>query len=316
MNENIRTAKLKNLIRNVFQEGKLSHSYMISGPKNIGKSELSLELSKILQCNNSKYFCDVCSDCKNIDKRNHMYVREIVPISQGKNQKNTIPIKEIYNLKKFLIFSATQNYYKIIIIHLAEYLSVEAQNSLLKILEEPQNKSIIILTTSNPKTLLQTIRSRSQKISLTPTASSRININSKTNIKDDLSELLSAGKVNKINKILNSSDVEIGDIQKRIADTLKTLDLGIVTKLELAKNLAFDPEKTRSTLDILLLVFHDQLKSQIIKNKSLTSRLGFSYTPKEPSELHKKIQLIQDTKDYLEKGFSSRLVLENLFLNL
>ncbi len=316
MIENKRTIKLKNLIRKNFQEHKLSHSYLISGPENIGKLKLTHELAKILQCTNSKSFCSACSDCKNIDINNHLFVREIVPTSKGKSQKSNISINEIYELKNFLVFSAPENYYKIIIINSAEYLSVEAQNSLLKILEEPQKKSIIFLTTADQKKLLPTIHSRLQKISLTPSASSRTYLRSENDSRCHLSELLENGKINKFKKIFQSSNEEKIQLKKQIKKASEISELNIIQKFELAKNLAYNAGESQVILNILNCIFHDQLKSWILKSPSLLSKLDIKYKPIQVKKLSKNIRLIQITKDRLEGGFSPKLVLENLLLNL
>ncbi len=82
--------------------------------------------------------------------------------------KNSIIIDQVRQIKDYLAYtkSSSADLQKIVIINNSELLTVDAQNSLLKILEEPPKQVLIILTTTNAQILLPTINSRSQRIDL------------------------------------------------------------------------------------------------------------------------------------------------------
>ncbi|AEI88902.1 AAA family ATPase [Candidatus Midichloria mitochondrii] len=120
--------KGKKILINAFQNNKLSHSYILSGPKGIGKYLLAVEFSKTLLNNKSR---QASPDLMVIQ-------------STTENKKHSsININEIQELESFLRFTSANNSYRIGIVDGVEYMNYSAANALLKILEEPGNKTII-----------------------------------------------------------------------------------------------------------------------------------------------------------------------------
>ncbi|CAG7597957.1 MAG: hypothetical protein AB8V23_04875 [Candidatus Midichloria sp.] len=137
--------KGKKILINAFQNNKLSHSYILSGLKGIGKYLLAVEFSKALLDNKSKQASpDLMVIQSAIENKKHI----------------SINIDEIRELESFLRFTSANNSYRIGIIDGIEYMSYSAANALLKILEEPGNKTIIFLITNSISSVIPTIRSR------------------------------------------------------------------------------------------------------------------------------------------------------------
>lgn len=131
------------LIR-AFQQGKLAHSYLISGNDTIGKEQLIKEfLVFLLGPKKSELRVDVI---------------EVNP------EKNEISIGQIRRLKEQLSLSPWSSPCKIGIIRQAEYMNQEAQSAFLKLLEEPKGNTLLLLETYHSSLLLDTIRSRSQEL--------------------------------------------------------------------------------------------------------------------------------------------------------
>lgn len=145
------------LDRSVFSH-KLAQTYIFAGPEDLGKSTLALAFARnliISDINETRDFSSVNSDL-------HILSRE--------TGKKNISIEAVRDFIKMLSLSSFLNSYKIGIIKDAESLSPEAASALLKTLEEPRDKVIIILLTSSVDLLMPTIVSRSQVLYFYPVA--------------------------------------------------------------------------------------------------------------------------------------------------
>lgn len=136
--------------------GKLAQTYIFSGPEDLGKSTVALSFARNL----------ILAD--NGETRDFSAVNSDLHILSREGGKKNISIEAVRDFVKMLSLSSFLNSYKIGIIKEAETLSPEAANALLKTLEEPREKVIIILLTSSLESLLPTIVSRSQVLYFYP----------------------------------------------------------------------------------------------------------------------------------------------------
>ena len=150
-NENL----IEFLDRSLFQN-KLAQTYIFAGPEDLGKSTVALAFARNL----------IISDTS--ETRDFSSVNSDLHILSREPGKKNISIEAVRDFIKMLSLSSFLNSYKIGIIKEAETLSPEAANALLKTLEEPRDKVIIILLTSSIDLLLPTIVSRSQVLYFYP----------------------------------------------------------------------------------------------------------------------------------------------------
>lgn len=141
--------------------GKVSGSYIFCGPDNLGKTTVANYFAKSLVCTGGKKNISPCGECPACQQVEKGIYGDINLIKKEKDKKN-ISIEQIREIIKTLGLSSFLNSYKIGIIKQAETLTIEALNALLKTLEEPKAKVVIILITSNIEALPATIVSRSQ----------------------------------------------------------------------------------------------------------------------------------------------------------
>ncbi len=138
----------------------VSHAYIFSGPRGSGKTSIARLLAKAMNCRNRKdgQFepCNKCSSCLEIMKGNSLDLIEIDAASHR-------GINEIRDLKEGIKFSPTKEKYKIFIIDEAHQLTKEADNALLKTLEEPPPYAIFILATTEIHKVIPTVISRCQR---------------------------------------------------------------------------------------------------------------------------------------------------------
>jgi len=148
---------------------KVAGSYIFCGPDNLGKTTVANYFARSLVCQNSEKGagslpCGECQDCQQVEKGVH---GDIHLIKKEKDKKN-ISIEQVREFIRTLGMSSFLNPYKIGVVKHAEYLSSEAANALLKTLEEPRKRVIIILVTTDITALPTTIVSRSQILKFNP----------------------------------------------------------------------------------------------------------------------------------------------------
>ena len=152
--------KIKNDLKQVLQNNHISHSYMFIGNKGIGKSKFAKEFAKGILCNSDiNKPCLSCKSCIEFDNNNNP---DFYYIYLG--EENSIKIETIRLMQKKVQELPIVSKRKVYIIDDAEYMTKEAQNCLLKTIEEPPEFVTVILITSNENRILNTIKSRCLKI--------------------------------------------------------------------------------------------------------------------------------------------------------
>ncbi len=147
--------------------GTLPHAFLIVGPLGSGRSTLAREIAAALNCESRNSFdqalpCGVCNCCKRIHEGNFPDVK----ILEKQKDKATIGVDAIKDFREDMFLSSTESDYKIYIIDDGECMTHEAQNALLKVLEEPPSNVIIIILATEGDKILTTIKSRAQHIAM------------------------------------------------------------------------------------------------------------------------------------------------------
>ena len=140
----------------ILEQGQLNHAYLFSG--NFGSLEMALFLSKSLFCSEKTgiFPCEKCRNCKLIEQEEFPDVTIIKPLNQ------VIKTERIRELVGQFAQSGIENQRQVFIIEQAEKMHVNAANSLLKVIEEPQSEIYIFFLTDDEEQMLPTIRSRTQ----------------------------------------------------------------------------------------------------------------------------------------------------------
>ena len=144
-------------IRNAVSENKVSHAYIMNGERGSGKKMLANLFATTLQCEKGGPDpCNECHSCKQAESGNHP---DIIHVTHEK--PNTISVEDIRTqVNNDILIKPYQGPYKIYIISEADLMTPQAQNALLKTIEEPPEYAVIFLLTENAQMLLPTITSR------------------------------------------------------------------------------------------------------------------------------------------------------------
>ncbi|EII6780643.1 TPA: ATP-binding protein [Clostridioides difficile] len=294
----------KKYLTNSIKKNKLNNAYMFEGMDGIGKKKFADELSKLL-----------------LDYENLENSLDYVLI---KPDGNSIKIAQIRNLQSDIVIRPHKDY-KIYIINNAEKMTVEAQNALLKTLEEPPNYAIIILVTNNKESLLETIKSRCDIIKFSPIPIEdlkRYLIN--TGIEEERAQLLAIFSRGSIENALNlSQSSEFSMMREDIQQYIQImLDKNIVEILNIPNNMEKYRGKIIALLDMMINYFRDiiLLKENVNKNMLINvDKLVFIQNMSGKisySQLSKIIDIIEDAKSKIKSNCNFNISIQVMSLNI
>lgn len=144
----------KETLKKAVDLNKISHSYMFVGISGIGKKLIAKEFAKMILCIDQNKYCNKCKSCIEFDSDNNPDFSIIEP------DNGSIKIGQIRDMQKSVSEKPIISANKVCIIDDADLMTVEAQNCLLKTIEEPPEYMTIILIGTNENSFLATVKSR------------------------------------------------------------------------------------------------------------------------------------------------------------
>jgi DNA polymerase-3 subunit gamma/tau len=144
-------------LKNAIEKDRVAHAYIFSGARGVGKTTAARILAKALNCVHGPTAspCGVCDSCRDVATGNSL---DVIEIDAASNRG----IDQIRELREMVRYAPAGSRNKVVILDEAHMLTTEASNALLKTLEEPPDRVIFVLATTQPEDLEDTIRSRSQ----------------------------------------------------------------------------------------------------------------------------------------------------------
>ena len=157
--------QLKEHLQNAIAMNKVSHAYIINGERNAGKEFIAKVFAMALQCEQKEAEpCGECHSCKQALSNNQP---DIIYISHEK--PNTIGVEDIRaQINNDIVIKPYSSPRKIYIVNEGEKMTPQAQNALLKTLEEPPEYAVIVILTTNVEALLPTVLSRCVVLNMKP----------------------------------------------------------------------------------------------------------------------------------------------------
>lgn len=284
--------KIKEALKNTIINKNASHSYMFIGVEGIGKKLIATEFSKRLLCNNEKIDCNECKSCIEFDSKNHPDFSILEP------DGNLIKIDQIRNMQKKIQEKPIISKRKIYIIDDADKMTREAQNCLLKTLEEPPEYISIILIGNNESSFLPTIKSRCMIIHFEPIKSTEIKKYLQTefgtdsiNIQEDMLDIFQ-GSIGKAIKLKDKWE-EYQAYNKMIQNLDK---IDILDFLNLAEPLY----KAKDEIDEIL----EYINILLLKK----AKGNFLYT--------NCIAIVENTKKRLKQNANYDMCIDNMLFNM
>ena len=312
-----------NYIRNAVREDKVSHAYILNGERGAGKKMLANLFAATLLCEKGGPDpCNECHSCRQAESGNHP---DIIKVTHEK--PNSISVDDIREqVNNMIMIKPYQGPYKVYIIPQADMMTPQAQNALLKTIEEPPEYAVIMLLTENADTLLPTINSRCVMLKLRNIKDTLIKkylmeTMQVPDYKADMCTAFAQGNMGRAIMLANSEHFnEIRDEAVQLLKYINEMELSEIVqavsritayKLEINDYLDIimiwyrDVLLYKATKDMDKVVFKDQIK--YIKERAKRS----SY---EGIELI--IESLEKAKARLKANVNFDLVMELLFLTI
>lgn len=239
----IGNSKIKDFINKSVEENHISHSYLFIGITGIGKTLFAKEFARKILCIEQEKE-ENCISCIKLNSQNHPDYCQIEP------ENNTIKIEQIRNMQEKISEKPITSKRKVYLIINSEAMTKEAQNCLLKTLEEPPEYACIILTSNNESKLLNTIKSRCMKIYFDKIEEKEIEYYIKNELNIDISKKLiekSEGSIGKAIKL--EQEKETYEKLNNLLENIEKYDL--ITLLNKAEILYKEKEKVEEILEYI-----------------------------------------------------------------
>ena len=282
-------------LKNVIDSGNIANAYLFDGKEGIGKKLVAIEFAKGILCDNnsSGTFCDSCEACLTFNSNSDFKI--ISPI------KDIIKVDMIRELVDELFLKPTISKRKAFVIDDADKMNEQAQNALLKALEEPPLYATIILIVTSKEKLLNTIKSRTVEFDfdkLTDDEIVRILNNLNPNVSNELLRTavsFSNGSAMKAMEVINDNNFEV---ENEIAETiLKKNFLEMNKKFEMLKADKNLKSEIPFILEKVMYIFYNKLKM----DRSFDYRL---------------IDLLENTIENIKKNANVDLALDRMMIKI
>lgn len=316
--------KILSLLDYSLRTNAIAHAYLLVGPRHVGKGTLAINLAQALNCDGPEVPCGECRSCQRIREGKHA---DVTPI--GLDSRTEIGIDDIRGLQHSANLPPYEGKCKVFIIDEAEYLSTEAANSLLKILEEPPPRVVWLLLAAEEERLLPTVISRCQRLELKPVPSDRVQevLIRSYNVDADKAKFLTQlchGRLGWAVSALTNDDI-LEQRSQRIAKLVSLLTAGLEQRFAYAQELASQFSQDRKAgADIVeawlnwwrdLMLVKGGCKEAIINvdYETVLEEQARGLSLSEIKEFLANLGLLQEA---ISKNVNPRLALEWLMLNL
>jgi len=306
--------KALGLLKTYIDSSSLEGGYLFSGPEGVGKKMAALALAKKLNCLESQEdSCGHCSSCLKIKNNQHPDVHII------SSEDPLLKIDAIRHLQKEINLKAYEGAYKVFIIDNAHTLTSEAANSLLKILEEPPKKSLIILISDKPKLFFKTVISRCKIIKFFPLKREELEVILRKDYKLDntFAHFLAYFSDGSLGRSLKLMDEDIMNKRNHLIDRFVLATNPSAESLSLKSRV-----DVRDYLNLLSTWFRDiyllkaGLPEREVINSDRSRELLRGATSFSFSELDAILGSITQAVSYLEMNVNTRLLMHNLGMEL
>ncbi len=302
------------------QAGKLSHAYLLKGVAGLGKYSFSRAFAGFLLCQHPEKLsaCGKCKDCQLNQTGNHPDLK----VLETEEKSKVIKIDQVREVINFANKTAQQGGYRIIIVHPAEALNINAANALLKCLEEPGEKTVIMLVSEQQNTMLATINSRCQQLPFSvPKAETILEWLSGLVDEDEqnLRLLLSLAEGQPLTSLKFAND-KILSVRSRLIEEIGGVTKGQASPVDIAQR--WMDQDLSQLLGWVSGWLADVIRMQqtgdvaLMKNPDMAGMARYIASKASPSALHKLLDWVNSQRALAQgaANFNKQLLLEDLLI--
>ena len=310
-------------MQNAIRSNKVSHAYILAGDKGSGKRLLSTLFAMALQCAEHRAEpCQVCPSCRKALSGNHP---DILYVTHEKI--SSISVEDIRSqLVNDVGIRPYESPYKIYIIDEASKMTPQAQNALLKTLEEPPSYAVILLLADNPEALLPTILSRCVMLRLNPVSDKEMKafLMDQLHVPDYQAEIEAAfarGNIGRAKEIAQTSDF-MEMVENVIHQMKRSKEMEVCEMVDAVKAFSADKQSIHDYLDLYAMWFRDvllfkatrEIDSLLFRQEvgAIRSRAAVS----SYEGLEQILEAIRVAGDRLRANVNFELTMELLFLTM
>lgn len=307
-------------LQNAVRQKKVSHAYLFCGEEGSGKRLIAEAFAKTLLCEEGGITaCGTCKSCRQIESGNHPDFKAVV------REKASLGVKEIREqVTSDAQIKPYSSDYKVYLIDEAEKMTEEAQNALLKTIEEPRSYAVFLILTGRQEMLLPTILSRCISLSLYPVATEKIKrfLMERRGVPDYLAESAAVFSGGLVGRAVRYAESETFIEQRNeVLRLVKYIDeMTMAEVMETVKLFAAHKESAGEYLDLILLWYRDVLLFKAAKDvNSLLFRdeqeAVFAQAQKRSFEnLQRIVDAIEQVKQRLKSNVNFENAVELLLL--
>lgn len=315
--------QIKEHLRNALASGKISHAYIINGEKSSGKEYIARVFAMALQCEkHEEEPCQECHSCKQALSGNQP---DIIRVTHEK--PNTISVDDIRRqINGDVAIKPYGSPYKVYIVNEAEKMNTQAQNALLKTLEEPPEYAVILLLTANLNALLPTIVSRCVVLNMKPVADEKVRqfLMEELQVPDykaDVCVAFARGNIGKAKALASSEEFE--NVKNEALSLVKYIrDMELHEIMTAIKNIGEYKLQINDYFDIMAIWYRDVLLFKATKDVNhlvFREELGAIRKCAQRSSyegIETIVKALDTAKHRLDANVNFELVMELLFLTI
>jgi DNA polymerase-3 subunit delta' len=310
-------------LKNAIRMDKISHAYILNGESNSGKMMLAEAFAMALQCETGD--AEPCMECRSCRQAKEHNQPDIIYVTHEK--PNIISVDDIrHQLNNDIVIKPYSSKYKIYIVDEAEKMNVQAQNALLKTIEEPPAYAVILLLTTNADGFLPTILSRCITLNLktVPEDLIKSHLMRKYQVPDYQADVCAAFAQGNVGKAIQlASSGEFHELKSEALSLVKKLeDTDLYEMNQLIKQISQYKNEINEFLDLLTLWFRDVLYAKATNDVSNLIFRDEVYDIKKQaakrsySGIESILNTLEQTRVRLNANVNFELVIEMLLITI
>jgi DNA polymerase-3 subunit delta' len=309
------------LLRAALRSGRVHHAYLFAGPAGTGRSETAAAFAQALQCERYREdSCGACEPCRKVAADVHPDVRWVRPL-EG---RTSIGIDQVREVRRDAAYGPHEGRWKVFVFCPADSMLAEAQNSLLKLLEEPPDRVVFVLVVESPQALLPTVVSRCQMVrfNLVPISQIEHALRVQFGVEPARARVLAALSAGRAARAAAwSRDPTALQDRDAVVDHLVRAEReGLLAALQACEFLAQDRSRLAERLEVAALWYRDLLVWRETRDPALLVNVDRRAEVEALAEslderaLRRRLEALEEARWAVRRNVSPRLALEATFL--